>query len=191
MWSKPGYSEYDFMRMKQDAINHAKEMQHRAVMPSGSVNTGNSTWQGTNNKPPPPAAAEQRCPRCGRIIRDGKHVYNESPPVAATKQTVADERKNSRGFTYETAKAAPAAKRSPSILNDIFNQRKPPNPATKPVPPQDEDCDSPAASSKINIPFLGDIDIDRDFLIVGGMILVLLAEGSDQMLMLALVYILL
>ncbi len=158
MWSKGGYSEYDFIRMKQDAIRRAQEMSRRAIGSSSSAQ--NSGWQTQNTDREENQSSETRCPRCGRIIRNGKHVYESRPRSGSntSEHQVGDRSNPSRGGW------------------------------TSPPPPPKRDDESP---TKISIPMLGDIEIDRDFLIVGGLLLVLLAEDGDRLLMLALLYIML
>lgn len=164
MWSKGGYTEYDFMRMKQDAIQRARDMNRRASGGTGyraNPAAQNSTWQQSNSVAEPPPPAETRCPRCGRLIRNGKHVY-EARPAA-------------RGSPPQSAPSA-------SPFETIHTEYTP--------PPQDNDK-KPTSKSKLTLPLLGDIELDRDFLIIGGLLLVLLSEEGDQLLMLALVYIML
>ncbi len=164
MWSNGGYTEYDFMRMKQDAIQRARETNRRA---SGSVTSRanhaaqNNNTQQANPQQEPPPPAESRCPRCGRIIRNGKHVYE------------------ARSASHASPPQAP-----PSVnpFEAVHTEYAP--------PPQDNEKKGTSAT-KISLPLLGDIELDRDFLIIGGLLLVLLSEEGDQLLMLALLYIML
>ncbi len=219
MWSKAGYTEYDFMRMKQEAINEAKEMQRRAAVPAAGVSAERGGW--SSGQPVQQPVKEERCPRCGRIIRDGKHIYPQrEPPIAPnarpTGQTIrqgapavprntAQNRPNSRQGTAQrftpnrrAPQNNPAASPSgfgytyeqPKAEERRYNDTPPPKEGYAEAPPLAESNDAQGFNTKINIPFLGDIDIDRDVLIIGGLLLVLLTEeGSDRMLMLALLYI--
>lgn len=169
MWNNSGYSEYDFMRMQQDAITRARDMNQRASSvdsaQQGSAPPQSSGWHNPNQSREEQHANETRCPRCGRIIRGGRHVYEARPAQgnAAPQNTAA---RGTRPHSANTAHAPPAA-----------------------PPQQKPSADAPAA--KISIPLLGDIELDRDFLLVGGLLLVLLAEDGDRILMLALLYIML
>lgn len=155
MWSKGGYSEYDFMRMKQDAIERARQAHQRASNNGASASYG--SWQRRDESvPPPPPQGETRCPRCGRMLRNGQHVYE-----ARTR----------------SAPARPEPQPSPPP--------KPPPPPPKHTPPEQ------GLPKKLTLPLLGEIELDRDFILIGGLLLVLLSEEGDRLLMLALVYIML
>lgn len=225
MWSKAGYNEYDFMRMKQDAINQAKDMQRRAAPSSASVSPSTEGWQNVQQAPPPPpppptppnapAQEPQRCPSCGSPIIDGKHVspQNNQPkagrgrgrPAGATRQNpnrmqnkqqnvgnTAPQRPSSGRRNTNTRQTNPATQGRQGPINEAANAE-----TIGASIPNDEYTDTPkvekkpAAPSfgKINIPILGDIDIDHDVLLIGGLLLVLITDDGDRMLMLALVYI--
>ncbi len=163
MWSNGGYTEYDFMRMKQDAIQRAREMNRRASGGTGfhaSPSAQNSARQQPNPVAEPPPTAETRCPKCGRILRNGKHVYEARP----------------RGNPPQ------AAQPNVTPFESVHTEYTP--------PPQESEKPGKTAS-RITLPLLGDIELDRDFLIIGGLLLVLLSEDGDQLLMLALLYIML
>ncbi len=177
MWSKGGYTDYDFLRMKQDAIQQAQEMSRRAgsggSQPPGGKGDGFGKTAMPPPQSPPPNATETRCPRCGRIIRDGKHVYTTA--------------QNPSGNRRAGTKGTPPPQNHPPPAYS------PPPPSPFPPPQAQAYYEEPPdkAKQKLNLPFLGDIELDRDFLVIGGLLLVLLAEDGDKLLMMALVYILL
>ncbi|SDM77915.1 hypothetical protein SAMN05192585_1059 [Acetanaerobacterium elongatum] len=222
MWSKAGYNEYDFMRMKQDAINQAKEMQRRAAPSTANVSPSTDGWQNVQQAQPPaspppntPAQEPQRCPNCGSPIIDGKHVSspNNQPkagrgrgrPAATPRQNpnrmqnkpqnvgnTTPQRPPSGRRNTNTRQANPAAQARQGPLNEAANAETIGASSThEEYTEASQSEQKPAAPSfgKINIPILGDIDIDRDVLLIGGLLLVLITDDGDRMLMLALVYI--
>ncbi|MFA9380161.1 MAG: hypothetical protein ACERKO_03775 [Acetanaerobacterium sp.] len=172
MWSKAGYTDYDFMRMKQDAVERARDMNRRS---SGSfADVHQETWHspGTSDNGAH-AQTETRCPRCGRVIRDGRHIYEARPAQGAS------QRPFSAGHPSPRSQPQPRPA-APAPAKPIYS-----------APPEQKQAPdaSPASAGKINIPFLGELELDRDFLLVGGLLLVLLSEENDRLLLLALVYI--
>lgn len=217
MWSKAGYNEYDFMRMKQDAIKQAKEMQHRAVPATASVNPSMDGWQNPQQQAPPstPAQEQQRCPNCGSPMINGKHMNSANEQTKTGRgrgRPTGTPGQNTNHMQHKVPQAGSTAPKRPPAGRRNTNTRQT-NPSAQGrqgsgnepsnadaigvTAPNQEHSDAPQAEKKsatqlfgkINIPILGDIDIDRDILLIGGLLLVLITEEGDRTLMLALLYI--